>query len=560
MAAKYTAAPLPRIAALYPRVSTRQQDAADKTSLATQEQGCHTQALADGFAVEERYIFRERHSGEEWYERPELTRLREAARRGEFAAVYVHSVERLSRDPIHLGIILDELTRAGVKVVFVTEDLEDSPDAALIRFIKGYAGKVENERRKERSVRAKRERARQGKLIPSNRPLYGYRWANERKEAQVPDPLTAPIVRRIYDLACAGKTLRGIAAQLTAEGVPTPTGKHAAWDANTIRWILWHPTYWGQPAALRYQEVAVEKHMRQFYAHKSRSVARPADEQIPLPTTAAPPLVSAEVAEEVHQRLRLNQQQAIRNNRHPELSLLRGGYARCGYCHRVMGFWTTRDDKDPEKLRSRYACHMTGRVEKVCASRTAIEAHKLDSAAWAKLCEILITPGLIEREVQLMQETEDPGASTFAVINQQIADITRDIDRKRRFAELLEDERDQAREAAEINELRRRQSALEDARTAAQRYYAAWQDKREGLEHTLDYRDRVAGKLDGATYERKRQVLAELQAEVRVYRTDRKPRAEIIVNLPISGAMVHALDIDRPTDPDSIVIRSLSPP
>jgi hypothetical protein len=55
--------------------------------------------------VDEQYIYRERHSAEEYYERPELTRLRADAKAHKFALVVVHSVERLARDAIHLGII-----------------------------------------------------------------------------------------------------------------------------------------------------------------------------------------------------------------------------------------------------------------------------------------------------------------------------------------------------------------------------------------------------------------------------------------------------------------------
>ncbi len=103
--------PLPRIAALYPRVSDRKQDEDEKTSLKTQEAGERAWALANGYTVEERYIYRERHSAEEYYERPELTRLRTDAKARRFAIVAVHSVERLSRDAIHLGIIMEELER-----------------------------------------------------------------------------------------------------------------------------------------------------------------------------------------------------------------------------------------------------------------------------------------------------------------------------------------------------------------------------------------------------------------------------------------------------------------
>src|SRR5260370_33204632 len=118
MGRRFEATPLPRIAALYPRVSDPAQDRDDKTSLKTQEAGEHAWALANGYAVDEQYIYRERHSAEEYYERPELTRLRADAKAHKFALVIAHSVERLARHAIHLGIIIEALDRVSAKVDF----------------------------------------------------------------------------------------------------------------------------------------------------------------------------------------------------------------------------------------------------------------------------------------------------------------------------------------------------------------------------------------------------------------------------------------------------------
>src|SRR5688572_25356024 len=110
------AEPTTRRAALYPRVSDpygdkkrapspeRQQE----TPLDQQESACRAYAIAHGFTVDEAHIYREAHTGIELWERPQLTRLREAIRRREIDVVIVYSIDRLSRDPVHLGVILSE--------------------------------------------------------------------------------------------------------------------------------------------------------------------------------------------------------------------------------------------------------------------------------------------------------------------------------------------------------------------------------------------------------------------------------------------------------------------
>src|SRR5260370_23412875 len=179
-------------------------------------------------------MYGERDRAEEYYERPELTRRRADAKAHKFALVIVHSVERLARDAIHLGIISEELYRVGVKVHFVTEPIDnDSPDGQLIRFVRAYAGKIENERKKERTMRTMRERARRGKPIPGCRIPYGYVAGPERdtrtgrltKEKLLPHPLTAPVVVRIFREAAAGVPIRTIARGLTDDGIPSPSGR-----------------------------------------------------------------------------------------------------------------------------------------------------------------------------------------------------------------------------------------------------------------------------------------------------------------------------------------------
>lgn len=150
MGRRIEATPLPRIAATYARVSTVLQDSGDKSSLDTQEAGAQRWATAHDWLLDDRFAYRDRHTGEELWEQPALTQLREVARARSFGVLVCHSIDRLSRNPIHLGILIDELTRLGIAVEFVTEELDDTPEAALIRFIKGYAGQIENERRRER--------------------------------------------------------------------------------------------------------------------------------------------------------------------------------------------------------------------------------------------------------------------------------------------------------------------------------------------------------------------------------------------------------------------------
>src|SRR5690349_532540 len=92
-------------AAIYVRVSTAKQEE-DGTSLDTQEDLCRVYAFEHGYKVVS--VYRDVHTGAELFERPQLTRLREAVRQGDVDGVVAYALDRLSRSQAHLGLIFSE--------------------------------------------------------------------------------------------------------------------------------------------------------------------------------------------------------------------------------------------------------------------------------------------------------------------------------------------------------------------------------------------------------------------------------------------------------------------
>ena len=121
-------------AGIYVRVSTGKQEETG-TSLDTQEAACRSYAIDHGYSIDEAHVYRETFSGVELWERPNLTRLREAIRHKDVDVVVVYAIDRLSRDPVHLGLILTEAERPGVAVEFVSEPIDNTPEGELIRFV-----------------------------------------------------------------------------------------------------------------------------------------------------------------------------------------------------------------------------------------------------------------------------------------------------------------------------------------------------------------------------------------------------------------------------------------
>ena len=120
-------------AAIYTRVSTELQER-EGTSLDTQlEQGL-AKAQELGYEVLGGSIFRESYSGLS-LERPKLERLRELVRAKGVDTVICYSLDRLSRDPVHLVILQQELEKVGVELVLITETHDSSDLGKLITYI-----------------------------------------------------------------------------------------------------------------------------------------------------------------------------------------------------------------------------------------------------------------------------------------------------------------------------------------------------------------------------------------------------------------------------------------
>ena len=111
-----------------------------------------------------------------------------------------------------------------------------------------------------------REAASRGFWVASRVP-YGYRkllvqdGARKRPTLE-PDPATSPVVKRIFNLAEAGKGILDITRTLTGEGIANPTGR--PWSKNGIHIILRNETYtgtlvWGTRAKDHAEPVRVEK-------------------------------------------------------------------------------------------------------------------------------------------------------------------------------------------------------------------------------------------------------------------------------------------------------------
>jgi len=386
-------------AALYVRVSTdRQQQAQTIEQQVTQLRAWV--AAHDGWTVREEDIFRDDgHSGAK-LDRPGLDALRDQAARAAFDVVLVTAPDRLARNFVHQMVVLEELERRGVPVVFCDRPLSDDPHEQLVTQVRGAVAEYERALTADRMRRGRLAKLRSGQLLPWTRAPYGYRLHPERPRdpalVQL-DPVAAVVVQELFAAyAAGGVTLHALAAQLTARRVPTPTGK-PVWRATTIRNLLTNPASKGQAASgrLRTTPARRRKSALEPVGRGVSTRAHPPEEWVTVPV---PALVAAEQFDLAQRRLAANQRSARRPTTHPYL--LRGLPQLRGCRLSCSGVTRTAAD-----TRYRYY-RCLGKQAQVASGRASpcparfIPATQLDEIVWADLCAVLRQPWLVAQAVE----------------------------------------------------------------------------------------------------------------------------------------------------------------
>jgi site-specific DNA recombinase len=387
--------------ALYVRVSTERQQQAQTIEQQITSLRAYLAEHPD-WDLRAEHVFRDDGRSGAKLERPGLDALRDQAARAAFDAVLMTAPDRLARNYVHQMIVLEELERQGVAVLFLDRPPSDDPHEQLVTQIRGAVAEYERVLIADRMRRGRQAKLRAGRLLPWTRAPYGYCLHPEhpRDPAWVQvDPVTAAVVQDVFArYAAGGVTLHALAVHLTRQQVPSPTGK-PLWTASTLRGMLTNPAYQGQAASgrLRSRPAARRRSPLEPVGRGMSTQPCPPDQWITVPV---PALVSAETFVAVQQRLRSNQQLAKRNAQH---TYLLRGLVSCGVCRlsctgRALHAATSYQYY---VCRGKLSAVSSDRLTR-CASRLT-PATQLDALVWADLCQVLQHPELVRETLMRAQ-------------------------------------------------------------------------------------------------------------------------------------------------------------
>jgi site-specific DNA recombinase len=229
-------------AILYARVSSAEQ--VEGYSLDQQIDALRAWASREGYEV----LAEVRDEGwsAAYLERPGLDQVRDMVEEGGVSVVVAQDADRITREPAHRAFLDGECERYGTRLVALDDWGDDTHEGELLRFLKGWMAKGERIKTAERTRRGRVQKARQGEIVGSHPPRFGFRFVRNDKGKSVGyevDENQMAVVRRVFRMVGEeGMTLYAVRKSLTAAGILSPSGKKL-WHQGYLRTMILDDIY-----------------------------------------------------------------------------------------------------------------------------------------------------------------------------------------------------------------------------------------------------------------------------------------------------------------------------
>jgi site-specific DNA recombinase len=489
----------PKRAILYARVSTDEQ-ARSGYSLAQQLEALRGYAEREGYEVLEE-VSDPGQSGAS-LERPSMDRVRDLVASGGVSVVLAQDRDRFAREPAYHYLLRREFEEHGTKIRALNDRGDESPEGELTDGILDQLAKFERAKTAERTRRGKLRRAREGKIVPTHTPDYGFEFNTVRDNYAVNETQMA-VVRRIFRMIGAeGMTMHAVKKTLEREGIAAPGGG-TRWDRTFFRSCVlddvYRPHTFKEVQELVSPEVAARldsaasygiwwfnRRRRQrtrvsengpngrSYRWQYATVIRPREEWIAVPVPD--PGIPREWVDAAREAIKDNHPPSSNGRRFWDLS---GRILYCGVCGRQMATAAVRGGGGRSKMYFYYRCHSRqNEGAGACPQAKSFRAEAMETQVWEVVSGIFGDAERLRADLERMIELEREG-------------LRGDPDRKAKawLEKLAETDRkrsgfqDMAAEGLiTFDELRAKLADLDDTQATARHELEVLERRREYLE------------------------------------------------------------------------------
>ncbi len=554
---------------LYVRVSTEEQ-ARSGYSLAQQMEALRGYASREGYEVLEE-VSDAGQSGAS-LERPGMDRIRELVEAGGVALVLTQDRDRIAREPAYYYLLGKEFEEHGCKIRSLNDRGDDSPEGELTDGILDQLAKFERAKTAERARRGRLRKAREGKIIATHTPAYGFAY-NAMRDGYLVNEENMPAVVRIFEYVAGGLSLRATAKAITRDGVPSPTGKHV-WSSYSVRAMILDDLY--KPHAPEEIQGLVQEglltadvagrlnHLRPYgvwwantvcdsvrtvsesdeaggrrYRKRRKTVPRPRTEWIAVPIDLTGSGLKREIVDLARATIKDNVRPSSAGGRFWEIA----GLVFCTCCGRKIHTHTTRS-KGTDRLYYYYQCDN----REACEAHPRLRAGKLEADVWQVVQSSLTDPDQLRADLDRMIELERSvvRGNPDREVKHWLERLSGAEEGRRGFLRLA------ARGRITDEELDEELAVLEETRQAAKRELAALQNRKEHIEALERDRDAVLGNyagrtpdaLEALTSEQRHQLYKMLRLSVKIHPDC---NVEIAGALPESAPFLQTEDVSCKT-------------
>jgi len=356
-------------ALIYLRVSTEEQAEKGYSIQAQRAEGIN-KAIELGCSSENIQIFSDEGVSGAVLERPQLMAALDLIKGKSNNIKYFicYDSSRLSRNAAHQLIIVDEIKKSDVRLIFIKNSYQDNAEGRFQLTVMAAVDEYERARLKLRTEMGKRTKAGQHKLT-HNPGLYGYDFDSKTDTLSINEE-QAQNLRFIFGLLVEEHMGPAeIAEKLNALDVPSPRMKQ--WSRVTVRRILKNPSYKGVLYIRRYD--TRDCHLNKFKkkGEKIKVKEKPQNEWVPI---QIPQIINSDMWEMTQDILKKSKHS---NKKRDKDEFLLIPLIRCGICGSAMS------GKSIVKGNSVYRYYIcTGKYKEKRCEAILLRADDIEKAIW----------------------------------------------------------------------------------------------------------------------------------------------------------------------------------
>lgn len=176
-------------------------------------------------------------------DRPAFRRMLAAAAEGEIDLILTKEVSRFARNTVDTLAYTRLLRRQDVGIVFIGDNIDTRQNDGEFRLTIMASVAQEESRKISERVKWGQQRSMEHGVVFGNNSIYGFTLKSGKLTVK---PEQAQIIREVYRrFLLDGKGTYIIARELTAEGIPPPSGKGKLWSSTMVLRLLRNEKYCG---------------------------------------------------------------------------------------------------------------------------------------------------------------------------------------------------------------------------------------------------------------------------------------------------------------------------